>query len=80
MISIIITTIIVITSITVVIVIVIVMINDKSTIPIRQEPCIYVNGKPYNVRATDDMANHLVMTEVLFSKHRKIMSSYIWSY
>jgi len=32
-------------------------------ISLRQEPCIYVNGKPYNVRATDDMANHLVMTE-----------------
>ena len=46
--------------------------HDKSTISIRQEPCIYVNGKPYNVRATDEMANHLVMTEVLFSKHRKI--------
>ena len=30
----------------------------------RQEPCVYVNGKPYNVRSTDDMANHLVMTEV----------------
>ena len=43
--------------------------HDKSTISIRQEPCIYVNGKPYNVRATDDMTNHLVLTEVLFSKH-----------
>jgi len=32
-------------------------------ISLRQEPCIYVNGKPYNVRATDDMANHFVMTE-----------------
>ena len=69
MISIIITTFIVITTIAVVIVIVIVMINDKSTSHIRQEPCIYVNGKPYNVRASDDMANHLVMSEVLFSKH-----------
>ena len=25
---------------------------------------MYVNGKPYNVRSTDDMANHLMMTEV----------------
>ena len=30
----------------------------------RQEPCVYVNGKPYSVRSTDDMANHLTMTEV----------------
>ena len=33
-------------------------------IEIRQEPCVYVNGKPYNVRSTDDMTNHLMMTEV----------------
>ena len=31
---------------------------------IRQEPCVYVNGKPYSVRSTDDMTNHLMMTEV----------------
>merc|ERR1719367_542479 len=32
-------------------------------ISLRQEPCVYVNGKPYSVRSTDDMANHLTMTE-----------------
>merc|ERR550519_1621195 len=32
-------------------------------ISLRQEPCVYVNGKPYNVRSTDDMSNHLMMTE-----------------
>ena len=31
---------------------------------IRQEPCVYVNGKPYSVRSTDDMTNPLMMTEV----------------
>jgi len=32
-------------------------------ISLRQEPCVYVNGKPYSVRSTDDMTNHLMMTE-----------------
>jgi len=30
---------------------------------LRQEPVLYVNGKPYSVRATDDLANHLVLDE-----------------
>ena len=47
-----------------VIVIIVIVIIIILMILIRQEPCVYVNGKPYNVRSTDDMANHLVMTEV----------------
>ena len=46
--------------------IIIILIIPILTNLIRQEPCVYVNGKPYNVRSTDDMANHLMMTEVRY--------------
>ena len=30
----------------------------------RQEPCVYVNGKPYSVRNTEKLAKHMVLEEV----------------
>ena len=29
----------------------------------RQEPCVYVNGKPYSVRNTEKLAKHMVLEE-----------------
>lgn len=32
-------------------------------ISLRQEPCVYVNGKPYSVRNPEELARHIVMEE-----------------
>lgn len=32
-------------------------------ISLRQEPCVYVNGKPYSVRNPEELARHMVMEE-----------------
>merc|ERR1712226_180124 len=32
-------------------------------VSVRQEPCLYVNGKPYSVRSQDCPAKHLVIQE-----------------
>ena len=53
-----------------------IIINLILMIMTRQEPCVYVNGKPYNVRSTDDMANHLVMTEVRLPKPQSLTPSH----
>ena len=30
---------------------------------VRQEPVIYINGSPYSIRSSDDVAGHLVFNE-----------------
>merc|ERR1739844_563133 len=38
---------------------------------LRQEPVVYVNGKSYSVRMSDDLNEHLVSNEALRSTTRK---------
>ena len=38
--------------------------NEQTWVNLREEPIIFINGKPYSLRNVNDMINNLIFTGI----------------